>query len=398
MNIKKTLFIIMLIIPLFLINKVNAYNVFKISNISNDNNLNSLSASGTDLAYNIDQDVYNVDFNLDSDTMRIYATLSSDKASFVDGYGPRTVYLNYGFNEIFVKVKAESGDIKTYTINVNKIDNRSNNNYLSNIVINGKALNFEKDKMSYSFSVPYSTKSLQIKAPAIDTKAKVTYLQNEKLVVGDNTISILVEAENGALREYYLKVFRSETNEIPPSSNTRLALLTIDGYDLSFNSDTYDYQLTVKDEQDLIIKAYAEDEKASIKIIDNDRITNNSIVEIRVIAEDGSLASYKINIIVDGVHNVNKYLIIIIFVSLVALISLTVIIVSNYKKKRHIKQVMNINSNVVKKKKENKDEELVSFLLGNKNDPNKIKCLRCGVINNKESIYCKSCGEKLNKN
>ena len=43
--------------------------------------------------------------------MKITASLEDSKASFVSGYGPRTVNLKYGSNSAVIKVKAENDSI-----------------------------------------------------------------------------------------------------------------------------------------------------------------------------------------------------------------------------------------------------------------------------------------------
>lgn len=58
----------------------------------------------------------------DISTVEIEAVLEDSKASFVEDYGPRIVNLNYGENDIIIKVEAENGDIKSETIGVTRGD------------------------------------------------------------------------------------------------------------------------------------------------------------------------------------------------------------------------------------------------------------------------------------
>lgn len=394
--------LVLLLFSFFLIDKVNAYEVIKVANVSSNNNLKSLSVSGTDLEYKKGQTVYNVVYSSNSDTAKIYATLDDEKAKFVSGFGPRTVTLTYGDNEVLVKAQAEDGDIKVYTINIFREDNRSDNIYLNNIVVNGEALNFDKEKLTYSFSVPYSVNKLDVRVSTVDSKAKVTITGHENLVVGDNRVLISVTAENGEFEDYVLNVYRSNSENIPLSSNTLLALLKVEGYDLKFDSYTVDYKLTVKDDNPLNIKALAEDEKSTVKIVGNDEIKNNSVIEIRVIAEDGSLEVYKINIVMEGMLKVNKILIVVIVISVIALISLLVIVLSKVTKKKNQGPTMNLevvrqSAPVVETNAED-DQQLMAFLLGgNSNGVNnqQKKCPVCGAVNNSNSVNCANCGSSL---
>ena len=386
--------------------------------------LSSLNASGTDLTLEDEKFNYYVNYNGTSGSTKIYATLGSDKYRFVSGYGPRVVNLNFGNNEVFVKVIDESGEEITYTINITRKDERVDNNYLNNIVVNGKALNFDSEKQVYSFSVSYSTNKLNIKTSTIDTKARYNIIGGNNLAVGDNTVKIEVYAESGKKREYILNVYRSSSNDIPMSSNTRLALLKIIGYDIDFNSDNHDYKVMVKEEKPLEIYALAEDENSVVKIVGNRSIKHNDIVEVRVIAEDGSQDIYKIKVVVEGMSNIDILTVVIIVLSVFVLISGSIIIVVLLKKKKSSNGIMNfevVRNDIPKidvEKEENK--ELVSFLLGKDNNLNEqirtsntignsndnmgmnnlnpgsvIVCSNCSSINNRNNTNCSNCGNKL---
>ena len=397
---KYLIVLVLLVFSFLLIDKVNAYDVTNVSNVSSNNNLKNLTVSGTDLEYKKGQTVYKVVYSENSNTARIYATLDDENAKFVDGFGPRVVSLDYGDNEVFVKVQAEDGDIRVYTINIFRKDNRSDNNYLNNIVVNGETLNFDKEKFSYSFSVPYSIDKLDIKVSTIDSKAKVTITGHENLLVGDNSVVLSVIAENEDVEHYVLHVYRSDSENVPLSSNTLLALLKVEGYDLKFDSNIIDYKLVVKDDKPLNIKALTEDEKSTIKIVGNEEIKNNDVIEIRVIAEDGSLAVYKINIVIEGMLKVNKLLIVVVVISVIALISLLIIVLSKVGKKKNQGPTMNFEvvrqSAPTVETNAQEDQQLMSFLLGrNETNNQQKKCPVCGTINSGNSINCTNCGSNL---
>lgn len=390
---KKYIFMgLLLVFSFLLVGRVDA------SNISSNNNLETLNASGTDLQYVSGQDVYDVVYASKTDSIKIYATLDDENAKFVDDFGPRVVYLNYGDNVVLVKVQAENGDVRTYTINIFRKDIRSNNNYLDNIVVNGSVLNFDKDKLIYSFSVPYSVSNLEIKYSKNDSNAKVSIL-NSNLSVGNNKVSLIVSAENGDKRTYTLNVYRSKSEVLPLSGNTTLALLKVEGYNIDFDSNVFEYKLKVKDDAPLSIKALAKDEKSSVKIVGNDKITNNGVVEIRVIAEDGSLGLYKINITIEGMLKMDKIWIVVSVISGVALLSFLVIILSKLiGKKKNEGATMNLEvvrqSAPVVDTNSKEDQQLMSFLLGG-NAVGQKPCPYCGTLNNSNSVNCSNCGNNL---
>lgn len=364
---KYLIFLIAFLIGFLSVNKVDAFYYKRLADASSNNSLASLNASGTDLEYKSGKYEYTVDFTLDSDQTKIYATTKSDKAVFVKGYGPRTVNLNFGKNEVLIKVQAENGDIATYTININRKDNRKKNNYLSNIVINGKALSFHKEKYVYSFSVDNTVDSLDVRVATENEKSAVVIIGAENLSYGNNKVYIDVKAENGDTRRYTLKVYRSKSKNIPLSSNTSLALLKVGGYKIKFDSTITEYKLVVKNEDDLDITAMAEDEKSTVKIVGRKKIKHNAVVEVRVIAEDGSQEVYKIKTLIEGMTIVNKAVIAILIIAIVAVVSLTILIIT--KKMQKKKQGSTMNFDVVRtdiptiETNSEEDQQLMSFLL-----------------------------------
>ena len=397
---KRRLLIWFLLLFLCLGNKVYAYTMHKFDDLSSNNNLASLSASGTDLVYIEGKTEYEVSYDLSGDEMKIYATLSSEKATFVKGFGPRKVKLNYGKNEFVLKVRAENGDIKDYNVIVNRKDLRSNNNYLKNIVVNGKALNFDSSKLVYSFSVPYSVSSLNIRTSTVDSSAKYSVIGNTNLKIGNNEVVILVKAKNKDERKYILKVYRSNSEKLPLSSNSKLSLLEVGGYNLKFKSDQLDYKLTIKDEEQLSIKALAEAENATVKIIGNRRLQHGSVVQIRVIAEDGSQEVYKLNILLEGMSNMDKVSVIVIIIVVVLLISGAILLIGKLKKKKNQGAAMNLEvvrtQEPVVDTNSEEDQQLMSFLLG-VDAPDQKKCPVCGASNNITSTTCSACNNPLDK-
>ncbi len=83
-----------------------------------DNTLKDLTISEGDLDPHFQAGVnsYNVKFNKET-TFNVAATLNDGKASFVEGYGPRTVTVKPGSNRVDIRVKNECGDVRTYAIN-----------------------------------------------------------------------------------------------------------------------------------------------------------------------------------------------------------------------------------------------------------------------------------------
>lgn len=89
--------------------------------------------------------------------------------------------------------------------------NGSDNNYLSELSINGYALNkeFSKDNLTYFVTVESDINSLDIIANKEDDSATVCIYGNENLDTEINKILISVTAENGNVRNYRIYVTKN---------------------------------------------------------------------------------------------------------------------------------------------------------------------------------------------
>lgn len=97
----------------------------------------------------------------------------------------------------------------------------------------------------------------------------------------------------------------NDSNEKSKSNNNYLKSLVIEGYDISFNKDTNEYEIDIlKDVNSLNITAELADSKASFEIIgNNDLKENDNQVLIKVKAEDGSENTYTIKVNVSSDSN-----------------------------------------------------------------------------------------------
>lgn len=179
---------------------------------SKNNNLSSLSVSNTNIQFNGGQ-VYTATVENGVTSVNITAKSEDSKAT-VTGTG--TKQLKEGSNTFNVSVKAENGDIKTYTITVIRKYKEgaqvvlSTNNNLKSLSISGIAFTFDKNVTTYNISVDNSVKSVQINYEVEDTKATVSLVGNTALNVGSNKVEVLVVAENGSTKTYTIAITRKD--------------------------------------------------------------------------------------------------------------------------------------------------------------------------------------------
>ena len=308
----------------------------KIRIASNDNTLSSLNITSGLLNPNFSSNITTYSATVNTDRITINATANNDKAKVEGDIG--TKKLNYGNNTFKINVLSESQETKTYTININRLNNgntttnnsgntnnqsnnvqKSSNNYLKDIKLSYGNITLENDKFEYDINIPYDIDSIDVNAITEDSNAKVEISGNNDLKVGLNQIKILVTAEDNTTKTYIINVTRKEEG-YTLSNNNYISKLTITGYNLNFNKNILKYNLKIKKEKRLDINIELEDKKSNYKIIDNNNLKNNSIIKIIVTAEDNTTRTYEIHI-----KNKDK-IIKIIFISIITILILINII------------------------------------------------------------------------
>ena len=121
-----------------------------------------------------------------------------------------------------------------------KKSDASPNNWLSSLTVEGCIFEFDGGKTSgYSVTVAESVSSVNITAKSVNSKATITGIGKVELSSRTNSHKIIVKAENGNTRTYYIDIIRSTENNIP------LKGISLDKNELSmFNGESK--TLTVK--------------------------------------------------------------------------------------------------------------------------------------------------------
>lgn len=175
----------------------------------------------------------------------------------------------------------------------------STNNNLKSLTVSNATLSpaFSAGTTSYSAgTVEFSVSKLNINAVAEDAKAKVS-ISGNNLAVGNNTVKIVVKAENGASKTYTIKVTRKQDPNYKPSSNTALSSISVDGFLISppFQNGVDKYVVWLPYETTSITtKATPADGKASVSITGGTELVagSDNTVTITCTAEDGTKKEY----------------------------------------------------------------------------------------------------------
>lgn len=251
-----------------------------------DAKLTDLSLSVGSLKPNFSSDVlnYTVTVDADVDSIDVNATVASG-ASFVSGYGARTVNLNYGINKIKIKVQNTAGSVTTYIINVTRKDDRSSVNTLSNITVSSGTLSpvFDSNVTTYTVEVTEDITLVSVGATLTDNSS--SFVENYgprdiNLNPGLNNVELKVKNERGKTKTYTVQIVRQQTpvsGDICSVDPSNLALLKslsiksdIEGVqleDLYFEQTIFNYPVTVPFEvANLEVEAYSLDEGDTINI------------------------------------------------------------------------------------------------------------------------------------
>lgn len=174
--------------------------------------LTSLNIDGYSIspAFSSGNRSYSVSVDAGVSTVSVNATLGSG-SNFVNGYGPRTVNLNYGNNPIAVKVQNSAGSVTVYTVNVNRADGRNSDNTLKDLAVDKGKLTpeFNPNTTYYYMELPDKDEEVKITAELNDSTASFVEgygPRTVKLALGVNTLYVKVRNERGNVKVYTLNI------------------------------------------------------------------------------------------------------------------------------------------------------------------------------------------------
>lgn len=176
-------------------------------------------------------------------------------------------------------------------------EKKSENADLRVLKIENMEPEFSKDVTEYYLTVDLETDKINIEAYSDSEKASVDIQGNNDLQEGENKIEVVVTAEAGNQKTYYIYVTKIDNAKM---ANANLKTLEIEGASISpkFKNNIYSYNVTIdKNTKKLNITAKPENEKSKIEIVGNSNLKEGeNIIKIIVTAEDGTTTrTYKIN-------------------------------------------------------------------------------------------------------
>lgn len=298
--------------------------------------LNSLSLSRGSISPAFDKTKFDYTATVSSSTsvVTVYASLLDSDASFVDGYEPRTVNLNYGENTIQIKVKGfalQEATESTYTIKITRTKSsgtggatvsKSSVNTLSNITLSNGTLSpkFNSNTNVYNVEVENNVDVLTVGATLTDNKSNFVNSygpRNVHLNEGENNIYLKVKSEAGSVRVYRLIITRKKANIVEPEptptptpdptpeptpevSKALLSSLKLSEGKIDFESNVFDYNVTVGyDVTNVVATVELENDTDTVDIKGGESLeVGANELTITVTSSDGSVSNvYTIYII-----------------------------------------------------------------------------------------------------
>lgn len=230
------------------------------------NTLSSLTVSGT--TFNFNENTTSCELEVDSDKVTINAT-RKDTNSVVSG-DTGSKNLKYGLNTFYVKVTSESGSVKTYTLKITRLDNRSKENYILNFKFSNYDLDFSKDKTNYDLIV----------------NNKITRIASCYGEMNDDTI-LCIDAEN-------LKYSDKANINISINDKNLNDLFDEEKIELKCNDDETSCEVYFENNKIGMVE-YKDDKKSGYVILDDLKVGNNEL-KVIVTAENEEERTYILNI------------------------------------------------------------------------------------------------------
>lgn len=182
----------------------------------------------------------------------------------------------------------------------------SSNANLSNLGIRPHDFSgFRSNTTSYSVTVPADTENVEVYAEAQDSNATVTGTGTVNLQEGENTINVVVTAEDGTTKTYTIVITRETAEDT--GENTEiiegegLASLSIQNVEISPKFETNVYEYTAKyigEDTSLQIEANPTNEEYQVEIVGNENLQEGeNLITILVSDSEGNnVATYQITV------------------------------------------------------------------------------------------------------
>lgn len=156
---------------------------------SNNNSLSSIKVNDDGKFF--DENKTSFDLTNESETVNIVVITKDNKAK-VKGDGQQK--LNYGKNTLKIEVTAEDGSKKVYTLNINRPDSRSKENYLLDFGFLNHDIKFDKNKTEYELIVENNISKMGVFSSETKSSIPRTDMFSNALIIDGTKINLSKKA------------------------------------------------------------------------------------------------------------------------------------------------------------------------------------------------------------
>ena len=182
-------------------------------------------------------------------------------------------------------------------------EQESSNANLSNLGIRPNDFSgFTPGTTTYNVTVPEDVESVEVYAAAQDSEATISGTGNKTLEYGENTLSVVVTAEDGTTKTYTINVTREgEGTDGETEVVNGLSSITIGDLQLSpsFQTDVYEYTVKyIGEDTSLNIETVATDPSYTVEIVGNEELKEgeNTITILVSDSEGNNVATYQLTV------------------------------------------------------------------------------------------------------
>ena len=177
--------------------------------------------------------------------------------------------------------------LKVKAITNIKVDNYSLVPYFSDYI------------MKYNVFVDDDTSNVNVSVNMSEEDDYVTGIGNIELIDGINEVILKVVKKNKEILTYQVNVYKNY-KEDPDNDNVNLKSLIINGYDISFDPNVYEYNINILDDIRLNIEYETVSDNSNVRITGNSNLREGKN-EIRLIVSNKDKSKMSVYVL-----NVNK--------------------------------------------------------------------------------------------
>ncbi len=186
--------------------------------------------------------------------------------------------------------------------------NKSSNANLSNLGIRPNDFSgFIPGTTTYNVTVPEDVENIEVYATVQDSKSTLSGTGNKKLQYGENTLSVVVRAEDGTKKTYTLNVVRENKEEINETVEKTeevikgLSNIIVGNLKLSpsFKTDTYEYSVKYNGKDTMLdIQTIATEPSYTVEILGNEELKEGENIITILVNDDkkNNVATYQLTV------------------------------------------------------------------------------------------------------